>query len=366
MKSINRKLSFIFSICIFITIAIFFYYGIFHLQYRIVITILLLLFLLLIWFRTLFVSGRKKRIFRIFLILILSIILIFIDIKIYQAIDFWDNMYYRGSSISRELNVDTFNKPFNIYISGNDNENDITTPSRSDVNILMSVNPQTKEILLTNTPRDAYVSIGGEEGKMDKLTHASIYGIDAAKKALEKLYDTDINYYLKFNFNSFVEVVDAFGGIEVYSDEDFTAYDGAEFVKGTNFVDGAKALQFVRERYSFSQGDIKRGQHQLEVIKSIFKKMMTFNGVKRSENIFRAFDKAIISNIPTRQVIGIFNATVNNIFKSWDLKTQYVYGEGRLDLPSYAAPSSRLYVMVIDDESLSEATKNIKKIVKEL
>ena len=111
---------------------------------------------------------------------------------------------------------------FLLYLSGSDTFGDVSTLARSDVNILAAVNTQTKELLLVATPRDFYLSFPQTGGAMDKLTHAGVYGIDASVAALEGLYGVDISYYVKMNFTGFVEVIDALGGVPVYSDREFT------------------------------------------------------------------------------------------------------------------------------------------------
>mgnify|MGYP000007766483 FL=1 len=148
--------------------------------------------------------------------------------------------------------VDVTNKPFNVYISGIDTYGSINKVSRSDVNILMSVNPIKKEILLTNIPRDYYVKLHTFK-EYDKITHAGIYGVNESIKTIEDLLDTKINYYIKVNFTSLVDIVDALDGITVNSNYIFVSNDGYSYVKGANVLDGKKALSFARERKSFKK-----------------------------------------------------------------------------------------------------------------
>ena len=155
-------------------------------------------------------------------------------------------------------------KPFNVYVSGIDVNGPITTTSRSDVNIIVSVNPEEHKILLTTTPRDYYVTIPGISGEQrDKLTHAGIYGVDKSMETLENLYGIDIAYYVKVNFTSVVKIVDALGGVDVNSPYEFTTTHGNYQIKqGMNHLNGEMALGFVRERYSFASGDNQRGKNQ--------------------------------------------------------------------------------------------------------
>lgn len=156
------------------------------------------------------------------------------------------------------------NQSFNIYISGIDTYGPISSVSRSDVNILMTVNRDTKKILLTTTPRDSYVPIAdGGNNQKDKLTHAGIYGVDSSIHTLENLYGVDINYYVRLNFTSFLKLIDLLGGVDVYNDQDFTSLHGQyHFPVGNVHLDSEKALGFVRERYSLADGDRDRGRNQ--------------------------------------------------------------------------------------------------------
>ena len=161
---------------------------------------------------------------------------------------------------------------FNIYISGIDTSGAVSTVSRSDVNLILTVNMNTHKILMTTTPRDSYVRIpDGGADQYDKLTHAGIYGIETSVKTLENLYDIPINYYARLNFTSFVKLINALGGVTVYNDQAFTSLHGNyNFGVGNiNLTSGEEALGFVRERYSLEHGDYDRGNNQLKVIQAI-------------------------------------------------------------------------------------------------
>jgi LCP family protein required for cell wall assembly len=160
-----------------------------------------------------------------------------------------------------------------VYISGMDTWGHISVASRSDVNILAAVNPQTKQILLVSTPRDYYVPLSISGGAKDKLTHAGIYGIDVSEDTMEMLYDVDIDYYFKLNFSGFEGLIDAMGGITVWSDYDFTVDPIKHYVVGENQLTGLEALAFARERHAFAGGDRQRGTNQMNVIQSVIDKM---------------------------------------------------------------------------------------------
>ena len=164
---------------------------------------------------------------------------------------------------------------YNIYISGIDVAGNIATVSRSDVNIIMTVNTKTKKILLTTTPRDTYLKIPGKgQDQYDKLTHAGMYGIQTSIATLQDLYDMDIDYYVRLNFTSFINIINLVGNIEVYNDQAFKAFHGGYYMpKGKITLDAKKALAFVRERFNLENGDYDRGKNQEKVIEAVIKKI---------------------------------------------------------------------------------------------
>ena len=164
---------------------------------------------------------------------------------------------------------------YNIYISGIDVAGNIAVVSRSDVNIIMTVNTKTKKILLTTTPRDTYLKIPGKgQNQYDKLTHAGMYGVQTSIATLQNLYDMDIDYYVRLNFTSFINIINLVGNIEVYNDQAFKAFHGGYYMpKGKITLDAKKALAFVRERFNLENGDYDRGKNQEKVIEAVIKKI---------------------------------------------------------------------------------------------
>ena len=183
--------------------------------------------------------------------------------------------------------VSVTNTPFTIYISGIDTYGSISTVSRSDVNIIMTVNMNTHKILLTTTPRDAYVKIpGGGADQYDKLTHAGIYGVETSEQTLENLYGIKIDYYARINFTSFLKLIDQLGGVTVHNDQAFTSLHGKfDFPVGDIQMNSEQALGFVRERYSLDGGDNDRGKNQEKVISAIVNKLASLNSVSNFTSI---------------------------------------------------------------------------------
>ncbi|MGT2887224.1 LCP family glycopolymer transferase CpsA [Streptococcus didelphis] len=254
---------------------------------------------------------------------------------------------------------------FNVYISGIDTYGPISTVSRSDVNIIMTVNMNTHKVLLTTTPRDSYVKIpdgGGDQ--YDKLTHAGIYGVETSMKTLENLYNIDINYYARINFTSFITLIDLLGGIEVQNDHAFSAGD-YDFAKGSITLNSEQALRFVRERKSLEGGDNDRGKNQEKVIAAIINKLTTIKSPAQFSSIVNGLQNSIQTNLSLNQMMSIANAELGNK-DSYNIESQDVLGTGSTgQLPSYAMPASSLYMYKLDDFSLEQAKQKINTTMEE-
>ena len=256
------------------------------------------------------------------------------------------------------------NKAVNLYISGIDTYGPISSVSRSDVNIIMTVNQETKKILLTTTPRDAYVPIAdGGNNQNDKLTHAGIYGVDASIHTLENLYGIDLNYYARLNFTSFLKLIDLLGGVDVYNDQEFTSLHGKyHFPVGNVHLDSEQALGFVRERYSLANGDGDRGRNQQKVISAIIQKLTSTEALKNFDGIMQSLQDSVQTNMPPETMVSLVNAQLESGGK-YTVITRDLKGTGRMDLPSYAMPDSSLYMLEVDTNSLETLKTEIKDIM---
>ena len=256
------------------------------------------------------------------------------------------------------------NKAFNIYISGIDTYGPISSVSRSDVNIIMTVNQETKKILLTTTPRDAYVPIAdGGNNQNDKLTHAGIYGVDASIHTLENLYGIDLNYYARLNFTSFLKLIDLLGGVDVNNDQEFTSLHGNyHFPVGNVHLDSERALGFVRERYSLANGDGDRGRNQQKVISAIVQKLTSAEALKNFDDIMQSLQDSVQTNMPPETMVSLVNTQLVSGGK-YTVITRDLKGTGRMDLPSYAMPDSSLYMLEVDPNSLETLKTEIKDIM---
>ena len=253
-----------------------------------------------------------------------------------------------------------------IYVSGIDTYGPISSVSRSDVNILMTVNTDTKEVLLTTTPRDSYVPIAdGGNNQYDKLTHAGLYGVDASIHTLENLYGIDINYYARLNFTSFLKLIDLLGGIDVYNDQAFNAHtnNGKHYPVGNLHLDSKDALGFVRERYSLADGDRDRGRNQQKVITAIIQKLTSAEVLANYSAVIQGLQESVQTNMPVEVMTDLVNRQLEKGGK-YDVQSQDLKGTGRMDLPSYAMPGSQLYMMEVSQDSLASVKAAMSAVLK--
>ena len=266
--------------------------------------------------------------------------------------------------------VDISKEAFNIYISGIDTYGKITSVSRSDVNMVVSINPKTHKILFTSIPRDYYVNLNGiDTTYKDKLTHAGIHGIDVSVKTVEDLLDTDIHYYAKVNFTSLVSIVNELGGIEVDNDEAFRAYYEENevvnyfFKKGVNKLNGKQALAYCRERKSLPTGDIARTKHQQQVLEAIFNKLLSKNILTKYTDLLNSLEGKFVTNIGTKNLTKLIKNQIQSM-PSWTIEKNTLTGTGGNEY-TYSYKKSKSYVMIPDEDSLNEGKDLIKTLLQE-
>ena len=263
--------------------------------------------------------------------------------------------------LSKRVNVTK--KPFNVYISGLDVSGDIGVQSRSDVNMIATVNPETKTILLTSIPRDYYVEFPNQGGAWDKLTHSGIYGIDDTIAAAEKLTGLEMNYYAKVNYTTVETLVDAIGGITVHSDYTFVTHGMNvyyQFYEGENQLNGSQALAFARERKSFPDGDLQRNRNQQEVLKAILDKVLSSSTLlTKYTSILDSIKDNVELNMSANDIKALVKMQLKDM-SGWDIKTQSIIGPSGYE-PSYAAGGLYASVVLQDQDSIDEAVNNIKR-----
>lgn len=244
--------------------------------------------------------------------------------------------------------------PFLLYISGIDTYGKISSVSRSDVNILMAVNPTKEKILLVSIPRDYYVLIPEKRAK-DKLTHAGIYGIDTSISTINNLLDTKIDYYLRINFSTLTKSIDLIDGVDIYSDRTFnpTSNPNITINKGMNHMNGDMALAFARERYTYTQGDRRRGENQQAIITEMINKMTDTKYVMKYKKILNSLDGSFETSMGQKQITDLFKMQMERKI-NWKTESISLDGIGGYNI-TYSMGSRRLYVMEPNVESVNNA-----------
>lgn len=258
-------------------------------------------------------------------------------------------------------------EPFVVYLSGVDTRGDLTEKARSDVNILAVVNPKTKQVALINTPRDYYVDLAGTNSK-DKLTHAGLYGVETSMETLGNLYGVEVTDYIRINFAGFMSIVDALGGVDVYSDQAFTSvgspgyYDPTSFVEGWNHLDGKAALAFARERHAFASGDIQRGIDQMKVIDAMLNKIKSPALLMNFSKLMDAASDCFVTSLSQDQISALVRMQLSD-FAEWDIQSCTVTGSSGTSTKCYSAKGQKLYVMKPDESSVNKAKELIASVL---
>ena len=255
---------------------------------------------------------------------------------------------------------DVITKPFVVYISGSDTRSDKLAVSLSDVNILATVNPQTKQILLLNTPRDYFVPNPAGNGALDKLTHCGKYGVNYSIQALENLYGIKVDYYGRINFTGFEAFIDAIGGINFYSDVAFTARD-TSIKAGDNYLTGAQALDVSRERYHVKGGDNGRGKNQMKLIEAVVKKVSTSSTIiSNYGQILNSLVGMFETSFQAEEISALVKMQLSDM-ATWDIQSYAVVGKGGSEI-TYSYPGQQLSVMWPDEKAVAHGSALVQKV----
>ncbi len=268
------------------------------------------------------------------------------------------------SDIDWKYNDDSIN----ILISGSDSRSGkIVTRTRSDVNMIMTINKKTHTILLTSIPRDYYVQLHNTTGNKDKLTHSGIYGVNMTKNTIEDLFEIRIDYTVKVGFQSVIKLVDLIGGIDIDSDASFTSHCGdggaikTKVKKGENHFNGGQALSYARERYAYKEGDVHRVQNQQQVLEAIIAKISKNKSILlKYEEFLDSFSELYRTDLPSSEIKSIIKDQLNTM-STWKVKKQYVKGTGA-SKQTYSMPGRNLYVMIPNEDSVKDARDYILDI----
>ena len=330
--------------------------------YLVIIAALLVLFWLLVKrCQEYKAPGTVSRVFSVFLCAMLAVGCVWAQ----QGLAALDNVT-SGLISGAEANKIT-KEPFVLYLSGVDNRGELTEKARSDVNILAVVNPTTKRVALINTPRDYYVDLAGTDSK-DKLTHAGLYGVETSMATLGNLYGIQVDHYIRIDFSGFISIIDAVGGVDVYSDQAFTSvgspgyYDPTTFAEGWNHLDGKSALAFARERHAFASGDIQRGINQMKVIDAMANKLKSPTVLMSFSKLMDAVSDCFVTSLSQEQISALVRMQLGDL-ASWDIESCSVTGSSGKSSQCYSAKGQSLSVMKPDESSVSKAKELIASVL---
>ena len=245
-------------------------------------------------------------------------------------------------------------RAFFLYVSGIDTRGSLENKSRSDVNLVMAINPDTHKIFVTSVPRDTYLPISGQgRDQYDKLTHSGLYGPETSMNTLSNFFSIDIPYYIRLNFSSMEKIVDALGGIEVDNPEEFTSIEKYHYPQGRIQLNGKRALVFARERYKLKDGELARGKNHIRIIQGIIEKLTSPSALLHYSDLLDVIGENVQTNIPENQVLSLIRGQIANN-KSWSIESGQVQGTGLMGLPSFAFRNADLFMFVPDEDSVWE------------
>lgn len=261
----------------------------------------------------------------------------------------------------------SLDSPFTIYLSGIDNR-DHTLPfaARSDVNLILAVNPAKHKILILNTPRDFYVPLA-MNGKLDKLTHAGLYGVNESIHTLENFYNIKFNYYARINFDATSTIINQLGGVDIHIPYVVNTYHGHRHYEPGNYhLNGDEALDFARERVSISWagGDRERGRNQEKIITALIQKLQSDKtNLTRLDQIFNSIAKNIQTNFTPDDLKYLVQKQLSN-FSNWQIESIDV--DGKADITStYTYPEPKHFVWHPYQDTVDKAKAKLQEYLTE-
>ena len=328
------------------------------------------LFVLLILVYILFM--RKSKGLRIFGLLLALIFLVVYGVGTYYLGSTYAAFSKIGGSGDSRVSTDSTgqtkditSEAFNIYITGIDmwnNEKGLDL-ERSDVNMIVTVCPQTRKILMTSIPRDTYVKLH-TAGQMDKLTHTGVYGVDETLNTVEDWLGVDLDYYVKCNFSSVMKIIYAIGGIDVYSPKAFkSSISDYEYEEGWNYMGGKEALYFARERKAFNNEDDKRVENQQAVLKAVLNKMMTSPSLLTSyPELLDIAAEDLETDMSSEDMQALVRMQLSDL-GAWDIEMQKITGEYDMDYVASLTPDQKFQVYRPDDKAVAECLDKINEVM---
>ena len=264
---------------------------------------------------------------------------------------------------------------FTVLVSGNDSYGTLQdSNTRSDANLLLTVNPKTGTILMTSIPRDYYVELvcpeddpelACPEGSSDKLTHSGLMGVKSTEETIEKALGIKINYNVRINFSSVVNLVDALDGIDLdikKGEEVDIFYVNSQpgLSVGKHHVDGETALAFARERHAYLDGDNQRVRNQQKVFKAIFKRIVSPKMITNYGKFMDALAVAFDTNLSNDEISDFIKYELNNM-PDWKFESYSLVGDS--DSRFCYASSSYASVIIQNEEMNDISRKKIQAIL---
>lgn len=265
------------------------------------------------------------------------------------------------ASASDTVAVDMTTKPFMIFFGGNDTTGALSLEGRTDVNMTVTVNPNTHQILISNLPRDSWVKNPYYNEKRDKLTHLGLVGIDNTLKGLGDIYGIEIPNYVIVNFDTFMVIIQALKGVTIDNPYAFTAIDGQYFPEGTIGLDGAGALMYVRERQNLPDGDFGRNMHQQIVMRAMIEKLCSPDIMMQINSIIDGMNGMFLTNISMNSIWALVNKQLDEGIE-WNIVNYHVGGETGMEICA-SATGQYLSVVYPYDNQIEFVRNEIQKVM---
>lgn len=308
-------------------------------------------------------KKKKGKKFRFFILMALFLLIgtgsIF-AYQIYSETKKASEKIYAALNVSKlkkkpHENIEIKKDPMTILLVGVENQYH-DERGRSDVIMLLTVNPVTNKVYMLSIPRDTRVYIPAE-GRKDKITHSYSYGgIEATIAAVNELIDVPIDYYITTNFEGFEQIVDSLGGVTV--DVPFTfkaqltgSLKWYTFHQGKMKLNGNQALAYVRMRKSDPKGDLGRNERQKQVIKAIIEKSTSITSLPKLDDVIANLGDNVRTNIPPSDLLSF----IYLYKKMKDANVENLHLKGRDDFINH------VYYYIPDDQSVAEINETLKQ-----
>ncbi len=253
-------------------------------------------------------------------------------------------------------------EPFSIFFGGNDGEGELSLQGRTDVNMIVTVNPLTHQVLIVSLPRDSYIPNPAMGGNYDKLTHLGVQGIDNTIAGLNSYLDAHIKNYVLINFTTFQQIIDGLGGIDLYNPYAFEyTWDDVYFEEGNIHLDGFEALYYVRERYNLPDGDFGRNMHQQIVMKAIISKLTSPAVISRFDRLLEALSGTFLTNVSSESIYALCRMQLDENIQ-WNIVNYSVTGYFGSEVCA-SAPGLELSIVYPDADQIRFVSEQIQKVM---